>query len=122
MKHVLIIDDDADLRVVLGKVLRNAGYTVTDAGDGLQGLAQFDTVLPDLVITDLVMPVVEGIEVITSLRQKHPQIKIIAMSSGGQRGHAVYLQLAQKLGANRKLEKPFSLHDFLATVHAVLGD
>jgi DNA-binding response OmpR family regulator len=122
MKHILIIDDDADLRTTLAKVLRDAGYRVSQAADGELGLAQFYSLEPDLVLTDLVMPVKEGIEVITEIRRTHPHAKIIAMSSGGQRGNTVYLQLAQKLGANRKLEKPFSMQDLLAAVHEVLGD
>jgi two-component system NtrC family response regulator len=120
MKTILVIDDDRDFRTLLARVLGAAGYTVATAADGQEGLNQFATLLPDLVLTDLCMPVKEGIEVITELHSTHPQTKIIAMSSGGQGGHTVYLKLAKKLGATRQLEKPFSIQDLLITVQEVL--
>lgn len=122
MKTILIIDDDRDLRTLLAKALSAAGYAVATAEDGQQGLTQFAALLPDLVLTDLCMPVKEGIEVITELHRTHPQTKIIAMSSGGQGGHTVYLKLAQRLGATRQLEKPFSIQDLIATVQETLED
>ena len=122
MKTILIIDDDKDLRTLLAKALSASGYAVATAEDGQQGLTQFAALLPDLVLTDLCMPVKEGIEVITELHRTHPQTKIIAMSSGGRSGHSVYLKLAQKLGATRQLEKPFSIQDLLISVKEELED
>ncbi len=122
MKTILVIDDNKELRTLLAKALGAAGYTVATAEDGHQGLIKFAALRPDLVLTDLCMPVKEGIEVITEVRRTHPQTKIIAMSSGGEGGHTVYLKLAQKLGAARQLEKPFSVQELLTTVQELFNE
>jgi len=116
MKQILVIEDDPDLRQIVSKALRDAGYFVTSAADGAQGLAMFKVSMPDLVLTDLVMPEMEGIEVIVELRRNHPEFRIIAMSSGGEWKQTVYLQLAHHLGATRTLEKPFSIQQLLVAV------
>ena len=105
MAQILVIEDDELHRSLLVSVLAGAGHAVTEAADGKRGLEAAKLNIPDLVVTDLVMPEKEGIETIMELRRQFPEIGIIAMSGAG---HAsTYLELASKLGAQATLAKPF---------------
>lgn len=105
---ILIVDDDLPFVTVLAAALRRAGYTVTTAANGLEGLRILEERSHDIVITDIVMPEKEGIETIIEIRRTCPACKIIAMSGGGRIGADDYLQLAKKLGANATINKPFA--------------
>jgi len=122
MANILLIDDDAMLREMLHAALGNAGHRVTLAAEGNAGLAALKTGAFDLVITDLIMPGKEGIETIIELRHRAPQLKIIAMSGGGQGRPTNYLAMAGKLGARRTLAKPFSVPFLTATITEVLQE
>jgi DNA-binding response OmpR family regulator len=115
--RILVVDDEAGVRGFLRKVLEDDGYEVIEAGDGKQALRQARAAHVDLVITDLVMPELEGIETIRALRREVPGVRIIAISGafGGQ-----YLTMAQKLGAAAVLNKPVSAELLLATVAELL--
>jgi len=76
----------------------------------------------DLIITDIVMPKKEGIETIVELRRDFPEVKIIAMSGGGNLGPDTYLQMAKGLGAMRTLTKPIKREDFLKAVWELLDE
>jgi DNA-binding response OmpR family regulator len=115
---VLIIDDDADVRMLLRELLQGNGYDVTEAENGELGLREFDKILPDVVVTDIVMPDREGISTIMELRKKKTAVKIIAMSGGKSRS-TEYLEWARKLGADKALEKPLDLALFLKTIREV---
>jgi len=104
MPHLLLIDDDGLFREILAAALVRAGHVVVQAENGRQGAEFFRKAPADLVITDLVMPDREGIEMIAALRRDWPTLPIIAMSGGSP----VYLTLAARLGAHRTLAKPFS--------------
>ena len=121
MARVLIIDDDPALRAVLGDVCTRLGHDVSVAINGCEGLAKAREVSPDLVITDIVMPEKEGLETIRELRRDLPQIKIIAVSGGGQKvGSTDCLELAEFLGAELTLTKPFRLNDLRHALDTVL--
>ncbi len=123
MKKILIIEDDNSFRNVLEQMLRKAGYEIQSAEDGNRALSICDNFLPDLVLTDIIMPDKEGLETIQELIIKLPGIKIIAMSGGGRFGPESYLPLAKKLGAKRTLQKPFMRDELLKTILEVLdGD
>jgi len=107
MAKLLVIDDDENMRGFLSDILSMAGHTVSTAVDGQEGLAKFLLTKYDLVVTDIVMPNKEGIEVIRDLRHHNPEIKIIAIS-GGLNSSDFYLEIAQKLGADLSIKKPFS--------------
>ena len=98
MPRLLLIDDDDLVRAVLATALTRAGHAVVQAGDGRQGVRLFAAEPADLVITDLVMPDREGLEVITELRRGWPEVPIIAMSGGLPRSD-FYLDMAGRLGA-----------------------
>jgi DNA-binding response OmpR family regulator len=117
---VLVIDDDVQLRGFLREVLDQAGYQVFEAGNGNEGSAMYARHRPDLVLTDIVMPEKEGMELIMELRRDHPTLPIIAMSGGNAGFSGSYLTVAGKLGANATLAKPFTASHLLAAIEQLL--
>jgi DNA-binding response OmpR family regulator len=120
MARLLIIDDDDLLRGVLAKALGHAGHAVIEAADGQQGIDLFRSTSIDLVITDLIMPVQEGVETILKLRREKPGLPIVAIS-GGVTNSRVYLNIAAKIGATRILPKPFTPRELLQVIDEVLA-
>jgi len=86
------------------------------AHNGREGITRYDPDAIDLVITDILMPGQDGLETITKLRQRNPQVKIIAISGGGQRVRIDLLHVAVLLGAQRTLHKPFRPQELLEVV------
>ena len=121
MACILLIDDDDLVRSILRQTLVHFGHFVVEASNGREGLKLFTGAHADLVITDLVMPEVEGFEVLAKLREKMPRVKIIVVT-GGVRGKAAnFLQMALRLGADRVLAKPFSNEDLMAAIDELLA-
>ena len=119
---ILLIDDDEQFRGLMCEILKENNYTVYEADSGKTGLAYFDEYKPDIVITDIVMPDVEGIEVIMEIRKKSKDIPILAMS-GGYRNYAEnYLSASKKLGANEIFLKPFDFSDLLSSIERLTRD
>lgn len=121
MPRILLVEDDETLSQAIAALLQRAGHEVRQANDGREALKCFQGFQPDLVITDIIMPEVEGLETIRTLHRKAPTVKIVAISGGGVGGPEQYLGMAQKLGAIATLAKPFSTHDLLAIVTRILG-
>lgn len=121
MARILIIDDDDLLRGVLSKALVHGGHHVVQAADGRQGVDLARVTPVDIVITDLIMPVQEGVETIVTLRREMPALPIIAMS-GGASHSGLYLEIAEKIGARRVLGKPFTPKQLLEAVDEVLAE
>ena len=117
---VLVIDDDAMLRGFLREVLDQAGYQVFAAANGNEGTDLFARHRPDLVLTDIVMPEKEGMELIMELRRDHPDLPIIAMSGGNAGFSGSYLTVASKLGASATLAKPFTASQLLMAIAQLL--
>jgi PAS domain S-box-containing protein len=115
--RILVADDEPGVRGFVRAVLERGGYEVVEAADGKQALRRMRAGQVDLLITDLVMPEQEGIEVIQALRRDAPGVGIIAISGafGGQ-----FLKVAQALGADAVLSKPVSGELLLAKVAEVL--
>lgn len=106
---ILVIDDDPSVRKFIATTLKNENYTVTEAENGEDGLKKFQEERDiGIIITDLLMPDKEGIETIMEIRKVNPSIKILAISGGGKAGPENYLLLADAVGANATLKKPFS--------------
>lgn len=120
MATVLLIDDDDPLREVLAQALNRAGYTVVQATDGKEGVAVALMTAPDVVVTDLVMPVQEGVETIQALRRHQPNLPIIAIS-GGLQHSSTYLGIAGRMGAEQVLAKPFSSKELVTAIEAALA-
>ena len=120
MASILLVEDDDQLRTMLKLLLISSGYEVGEASNGTRVCDMYQQQRFDLVITDLVMPEIEGLEVIMELRRRDQNVRIIAMSGGGQGGPEKYLRIAQKLGAKLILSKPFGNQEFLDAVRRVL--
>jgi len=116
MARVLVVDDEYQMRDLLCQALERRGHTVDQAADGRQALQHLAEHQPDLVITDLVMPEMEGIETIQAFRRKCPALPIIAISGGGRVDPDNYLSMAGQIGANRTFAKPFRLEEILTAV------
>ena len=119
MSLILLIEDDKSLRRALRLGLERSGHEIVEAGNGREGIAAFRAMPADLVVTDLIMPEVEGVETIRGLRALGAKVPIIAISGGGRGSPKDYLNIARHLGANHVLEKPFEL-DALRTAIAGL--
>jgi CheY-like chemotaxis protein len=122
MPRILLIDDDDAVRTVLNKMLVASGHTVIEARNGKEGMKLLPQTNPDLLITDLVMPEMEGFEVLMEVRQKNRKLKIIAISGGGRFSADDYLKTAEFLGADRILAKPFSHEVLMKTVNELLAE
>jgi CheY-like chemotaxis protein len=111
-KTVLIIDDDDFVRTMVTKLVTSFGYSSTCARDGIEALDVLKNMPPpDIVITDIVMPRMDGLEMVRQLRAKFPEIKIVAVSGGGRSEQGDYLELARKSGANEVVNKPINPKD-----------
>jgi len=116
MARILLVEDDDQLRSMLKFLLTDSGYEAWEAPDGTRVGQMYDQQHFDLVITDLVMPDKDGLEVIIDLRRKNQNMRIIAMSGAGPGSGEVYLKAAQRLGADLTLSKPFGNQEFLEAV------
>jgi CheY-like chemotaxis protein len=121
LSRILVIDDDDLVRDTLVRMLERAGHKTVAAKNGRQGLAQFHREPPDLIVTDVIMPDLDGIETIMALRQASPAIPIIAVSGGGKAHAMQFLDAAQKLGADLILPKPFKQADLMAAISGLLA-
>ena len=118
MTLVLVIEDDDLARQTLQEALERMGMEVRAASDGEAGLALFDDFQADIVITDMVMPGLDGLDVIARLRAKAPDVAIVAISGGGRQIDAMdCLEAASQMGVERVLRKPFTLFDIKTLVH-----
>lgn len=120
MAEILIIEDDELLRQMLARCLAANRYVVREAGNGHEGLRLMRERPACLVITDIVMPDMEGIETIRHLRRDYPGTKIVAISGGGIGDAKDYLKIARELGAQRTLSKPFLPAELLSAVEELL--
>jgi DNA-binding NtrC family response regulator len=120
MADILIIDDDRQMRRLITRILHAAGHAVREAQDGRGGIGEFRRQRPELVISDIVMPDIEGIETIRVLREEAPAMPIIAISGGS--GEALYLRAATALGATASLDKPFAAEKRTMLVDKLLAD
>ena len=118
--HILIIDDDEHYRITLADTLEASGYRVTVAEEGREGIARFKEDPADLVLTDVIMVGLDGIETILEFRKSYPKLKIIAMSGYGSHSD-VYLKSCSLLGAQATLSKPFSLETLHRMIEKELG-
>jgi DNA-binding response OmpR family regulator len=131
MAAILIIDDEPEICRALTQMLTRAGYRVTAVGAAAEGIAAFEREPADIVITDIIMPKIHGIDIIKAIRTKSTAVRIIAISGGGNfgpLGHEpgaittqAYLAAATKVGADAVLTKPFDKVDLLAAVRRLLG-
>lgn len=130
MARIMVIDDEEDVRLVLREVLQREGYEVCLAENGLEGLRLLDDDKVDLVITDIIMPGIDGVTTMQRIREKYPEMPVIVISGGGNVAPldyepgaiktSAFLASATKAGANRTLTKPFGRRDLLDAVNGLL--
>jgi DNA-binding response OmpR family regulator len=117
---ILVIDDQEPIRTLLRAMLEGSGHEVSEAANGRDGLALYRRYPPDLVITDIAMPEMNGLDLILELTRGFLNVRVIAMS--GEQGTHDNLEVAKLLGARQTLLKPFSMEQLLATVRYELAD
>ena len=117
---VLIIEDDPIMLRNLAQWFEQAGCRVMVAHDGDEGLAQFNTLRPNAVVTDIIMPNREGVETLMAIKNLDPDVKILAISGGGRLGSTDLLRTARGLGADAVMAKPFRSTDVVAAVSRLL--
>lgn len=121
MAQILVIDDDEGIRNLLRTILGNAGHAVVEAENGFVGVARYQEHSVDLVITDIIMPEMDGIELIAEIRNMDPKARIIVMASGGRGLSAEFtLNVAEDFGVDRSISKPFTSRDILKIVSEIL--
>ena len=115
-KTILLVDDDSAFRKVQQRVLEREGYRVIPAEDGGRALGILECESVDLVLTDLLMPKKEGIEMIREISARWPDLSVVAMSGGGRGGVVSYLEISRAMGVKGTLAKPFSCDELLSEV------
>lgn len=123
MINILLIEDDRQLNTLLSLKLKSLGYQVQSAFDGEEAFELYEKIVPDLIITDILMPGVDGVEFLLSIKDKHPNshFKTLAMSGGGKISSKDYLTWMESFGAEVVMEKPFKLGLFIEKVNSLLG-
>lgn len=119
--RVLVIDDDDAVLKLTGTVLKRAGYEVVLAHDGYEGLKRHAERPAEVVVTDILMPGMEGIATIMALRRLADPPRILAMSGGGTYRHDHYLAWALALGADATIAKPFRIAALIEATDRLAG-
>ena len=118
MGRILVIEDDPNIRTALRAFFRRAGHSVTVASTGAEGAKRYSRAPTDVVITDIMMPGKDGIEVLLELRADFPDIKVIAISGEARD----LLPVAQDLGFRHTFSKPLDLRGLLLAVEELLTE
>jgi len=119
MAVILVIDDEAPIRALLSAALESAGHKVVEASNGRDGLALYRQRPADLVIVDMLMPELNGLDTMLELTQEFLNVKVMAISGMG--GDQTMLKTARLLGARRTLCKPFGIEELLCAVRYELA-
>ncbi len=121
MARILIIDDDESITSLLRTVFEREGHEVATASNGREGVRIFQSRPADLVVSDILMPEMDGLEALKELRRISPDLKLIAVSGGSQRLKMDVLRVAQLLGASAAFEKPYRIDALLASARTLLA-
>jgi CheY-like chemotaxis protein len=124
LASILVVDDDIAVQAVMRLLLEQDGHEVSAASNGLKGLKTFETGNFDLLIVDIFMPGMDGLETMRIVHQQRPNLPIIVISGRpiplGSSGEPDFLAMATKLGAIRSLQKPFKAPALRALVRSCL--
>ena len=118
MASILLVEDDSDVRTLLRHALEMAGHVVTEAWNGRDGLEQYTRIPCEVVVTDILMPVMDGLAFIRELKRQDAGVRIIAITGGV--GVLDFLDDAGIIGAQRTLRKPFYMNELVNAVREVL--
>ncbi|MDR3089383.1 MAG: response regulator [Desulfobulbaceae bacterium] len=122
MKRILVIDDEAGARQLVRRLLEREGYGVVEAKDGEEGINMFRADPCDMIITDLVMPVKDGLKTILDVREFAPTVPVLAISGGGTIAKERYLSAAGFIERVETLAKPFTRDELVNMVRQMLND
>lgn len=122
MAHILVIDDDPIARRVITLALEAAGHTVLRCENGRKGVEYLTHYDADLLVTDVIMPEMDGVEMLRQVRQIKPNLPILAISGGSHGNAGDYLGMAKVFGATATLAKPFRPPEFLGLVARLLRE
>lgn len=123
MARILIVEDCEFQRALLARLLRQVGHETVLAGDGREASKLVGRIRFDLVITDILMPQCDGIELIQTLRRTHRSLPVLAMTANVSSEYSLpYLKFARAFGATAQLSKSASVREILATVSALLPE
>jgi CheY-like chemotaxis protein len=114
--RVLVVDDNPDMRESTRILLERLGYQTETAPDGAAALRAHMAHYFDVVLTDIFMAGIEGMETIASFKRSWPDVRVVAMSGGGTLSKRDYLEAAIQVGADATLQKPFSLQALVAAL------
>ncbi len=120
--RILVVDDNDDIRQMLRLLLEQEGHEIREAANGKLALKLLAQEAVDLIVTDIIMPEMEGIDLIMAIRSVKPDAKIIAISGGGRIDPRLCLNMAGKLGADRVLQKPFGKAAILGAIDELRGE
>ncbi|HEX3862347.1 MAG TPA: response regulator [Stellaceae bacterium] len=120
MAHILVVDDDVIFRSLITRALEAIGHSVVTCENGRKAVDHIEHAQADLLITDILMPEMDGVETVRAVRRLQPQFPILAISGGGPANAADFLGLAQVFGATETLLKPFQPAELLAAVSRLL--
>lgn len=121
MARILVVDDDSHIREMLRFLFESEGHEVLEASEGEAAMRLHLQSPADLVVTDILMPGKEGVQTIIDFRRDFPGIKIIAISGGGIVGPALYLNLAEKFGAQKAFTKPLEVDKLMGAARELLA-
>jgi DNA-binding response OmpR family regulator len=119
---VLIVDDDSQVRFLLKTILEDAGYEVDEAETGIEALKRYDPDRHDIVILDIIMPDMEGVETLRRLRTRDPSVRVIAVSGGGRLEGEHYLKMMRGFGLQYTFPKPVDPDKLLEAVRDLSGE
>jgi YesN/AraC family two-component response regulator len=118
---ILIVDDEEDVRVMLKDILELEGFTTYTASNGKEGLQKFEEFMPELVITDIRMPVMDGVEFVKNLQNLKKDVKVIFIS-GWESSESKVKRNLILYSHYRYFKKPFDVDEFLIIVQKYLND
>lgn len=120
MAKILLVEDDDLVRDMLSQILQRASHTVIAAANGEEATACLQREKPDIMVTDIIMPKKSGITLISEVKNRHPDLEIIAISGGGRLDPTGYLDLSESLGASVSFEKPIDNAALLMAIDLLL--
>lgn len=120
MATILLVEDDDLVRDMLGQVLIRASHNVIQATNGEEAAELLKSADPDIMVTDIIMPKKSGITLISEVKNKHPNMEIIAISGGGRLDPTGYLDLSESIGAAVSFEKPVDKAALLMAIDLLL--
>jgi CheY-like chemotaxis protein len=112
----VVIDDDAQVRCLIAMMLKRAGYEIAQAKDGEEGIELCSSLEPEVVVTDIFMPRRDGIDVLRAVKTHAKQPRVVAISGGSPRLQMDFLNVAEQLGADAVVQKPFTPSQLLQAV------